>query len=83
MPRSHPMIVATLLLAGSCRNLVDPSAPGRTPLIEAMLLAGTPTTEVRVRWLDSGQAERFCELSARSGMGLLAFVNDWFVAKKE
>ncbi len=57
MPRSHPMIVATLLLTGSCRNLVDPSAPGRTPLIEAMLLAGTPTTEVRVRWLDSGQAE--------------------------
>ncbi len=28
------------------------------------------------------QAERFCELSARSGTGLLAFVNDWFVQKK-
>ena len=57
MPRSRPVIVAILLFTGSCRNLVDPSAPGRTPLIEAMLIAGTSTTDVRVRWLASDQTE--------------------------
>lgn len=75
MPRSHLSITAILLLAGSCRNLVEPAEPGRTPLIEAMLIAGTAATDVRVRWLDSGQtgstdavpAEVALELESQGG----------------
>lgn len=52
MTSCRRLIPLVLAMAGSCRNLVENSSPARTPLIEAMLVAGTPSTEVRVRWLE-------------------------------
>lgn len=53
-----PLLPLLALMTGACANLVDPSPPQRTPLIEAMLTAGTAVTEVRIGWLSAGQPDR-------------------------
>lgn len=51
-PRRTPLVIL-VLLTGACSNLVDPPPPTRTPFVEAMLVADSRQSTVRVGWLDS------------------------------
>ena len=53
----HRLAPVALLMALACQNVVEHSNPARTPLIEAMLIAGTASTDVRIRWLEPDRSD--------------------------